>query len=70
MNITTVPQQKSIASMTRLSADLDERVMRLIRKRGYRSKSNFLEEAARFYVELLENQEPARLPVQTPMIQN
>ena len=46
--------QKSVPVLTRLTPELNQRVEAIVRERAYRSKSNFLEEAVRFYVEFCE----------------
>jgi metal-responsive CopG/Arc/MetJ family transcriptional regulator len=63
METIKVPQQKSVAAMTRLKTDLNDRVETLIQDRGYRNKSSFIEEAVRNYVLLLEKQNGHSEPV-------
>jgi Arc/MetJ-type ribon-helix-helix transcriptional regulator len=54
MNTAITPQQSSVPATTRLPPDLNERVEKLVKGRGYGSKSKFLKEAARFYTDFCE----------------
>lgn len=57
-------QQKSIPVMTRISPELDEKVLRHINRLNYRNKSTFVEQAIIEYVNKLDNPDYAS-PVTT-----